>query len=53
MFVGMYGAAPVINKRQIDKRVILYKQTQPNSKMSDKQKRDMIKEEMSNELNSK
>lgn len=53
MFVGMYGAAPVINKRQIDKRVILYKQAHPNSKMSDKQIRDMIKEEMSNELNSK
>ena len=53
MFVGMYGAAPVINKRQIDKRVILYKQAHPNSKMSDKQIRDMIKEEMSNELNKK
>ncbi len=53
MFVGMYGAAPVINKRQIDKRVILYKQAHPNSKMSDKQIRDMIKQEMSNELNKK
>ena len=53
MFVGMYGAAPVINKRQIDKRVILYKQAHPNSKMSDKQIIDMIKQEMSNELNKK
>ena len=53
IFVGMYGSVPVINKRQIDKRVILYKQAHPNSKMSDKQIRDMIKEEMSNELNNK
>ena len=53
MMVGLYGAAPVISKLQVDKKVLQYKQDHPNSKMSDKEIRDMIKEEIANELNKK
>ena len=53
MMIGLYGAAPVISKLQVDKKVLQYKQDHPNSKMTDKEIREMIKQEMSNELNKK
>ena len=49
MFVGMYAVTPVINKVQIDKRVILYKQDHPDTKMTDKEIRDMVKKELADQ----
>ena len=49
VYVGIYGAAPVVNKVRIDKQVLLYKQDHPNTKMTDAEIRDMIKKELSNQ----
>ena len=48
-FIGMYAAAPVISKMNVDKRVLKYKEEHPNTEMSDAEIRDMIKKELSNQ----
>ena len=49
VYIGIYGATPVINKAKVDKKVLLYKQDHPNTKMTDAEIRDMIKKELSNQ----
>lgn len=49
-FVGMYGAAPVMNKMSIDKGVLKYKEAHPNTKMSDAEIRQMVKKELEDQL---
>ena len=46
-FIGMYAAAPVISKMDVDKRVLKYKEEHPNTKMTDAEIRDMVKKELS------
>ena len=46
LYVGMYGAAPAINKVQMDKKVLQYKQDHPNTNLSDKEIKAMIEEEL-------
>ena len=48
-FIGMYAAAPVISKMDVDKRALKYKEEHPNTEMSDAEIRDMIKKELSNQ----
>lgn len=45
-YVGCYSAAPLINKANISKRVLVYKQDHPNTKMSDAEIKAMIIEEL-------
>ena len=45
-FIGMYAAAPVISKMDVDKRVLKYKEEHPNTEMSDAEIKKMIKEEL-------
>lgn len=45
-FIGMYAAAPVISKMDVDKRVLKYKEEHPNTEMSDVEIKKMIKEEL-------
>ena len=45
-FIGMYAAAPVISKMNVDKRVLKYKEEHPNTEMSDAEIKKMIKEEL-------
>ena len=45
-FIGMYEAAPVINKMDVDKRALKYKEEHPNTEMSDAEIKKMIKEEL-------
>ena len=46
-FIGMYAAAPVMSKMNVDKRVLKYKEEHPNTKMTDAEIRDMVKKELS------
>ena len=48
-FIGMYAAAPVMSKMNVDKRVLKYKEEQPNTKMTDAEIRDMVKKELSDQ----
>ena len=48
-FVAVYGATPVINKYQVDRRVAEYKSKHPNTKMSDAEIKAMVKEQMKKE----
>ena len=45
-FIGMYAAAPVISKMDVDKRALKYKEEHPNTEMSDAEIKKMIKEEL-------
>ena len=45
-YVGCYSAAPLMNKANVDKRILLYKQDHPNTKMSDAEIKAMIIEEL-------
>ena len=45
-YTGVYGAKPVMNKVQLDKKVLLYKQDHPNTTMTDKEIIAMIQEEL-------
>ena len=45
-FIGMYAAAPVISKMDVDKRALKYKEEHPNTEMSDVEIKKMIKEEL-------
>ena len=45
-YVGCYSAVPLINKANISKRVLVYKQDHPNTKMSDAEIKAMIIEEL-------
>lgn len=45
-YAGVYGAKPVMNKVQLDKKVLLYKQDHPNTTMTDKEIKAMIQEEL-------
>ena len=44
--VGMYASIPVYNKARVDKEVLLYKQTHPDTTMSDSEITDMVKEQL-------
>ena len=46
--VGLYGAIPIYNKAQIDKKRLEYKEKHPNTKMTDSEITAMIKKELSN-----
>lgn len=48
LFVGSFGGTAVVGKRQMDKKVLMYKKEHPNTKMSDSEIREMIKEELAN-----
>ena len=45
MLVGVYGATPVANKIDMDKRVLKYKEEHPNTNMTNAEIKAMIKEE--------
>ena len=45
-YTGVYSAKPVMDKVQLDKKVLSYKQNHPNTKMSDAEIKAMIKEEL-------
>ena len=45
MLVGVYGATPVMNKIDMDKRVLKYKEEHPNTNMTNAEIKAMIKEE--------
>ena len=45
-YTGVYSAKPVMDKVQLDKKVLSYKQNHPNTKMSDAEIKTMIKEEL-------
>ena len=46
MYIGMFGATPIISKRNVDKHVLLYKEKHPNTKMTDSEIREMVKKEL-------
>ena len=46
ILIGAYGSVPVMNKVQLDKKVLLYKQDHPNTTMTDKEIKAMIQEEL-------
>ena len=48
-FVAVYGATPVINKYQVDRRVAEYKSKHPNTNMSDAEIKAMVKEQIKKE----
>lgn len=46
IYAGMFGASPVITKATVEKRVLLYKDEHPNTKMTDSEIREMVKKEL-------
>lgn len=46
MYTGLFAASPVISKATVEKRVILYKDEHPNTKMTDSEIREMVKKEL-------
>lgn len=46
IYAGMFAATPVISKATVEKRVILYKDEHPNTKMTDSEIREMVKKEL-------
>ena len=46
--VGMYASIPIYNKAMVDKEVLLYKQSHPNTSMSDAEIVEMVKEDLKN-----
>lgn len=46
IYAGMFAASPVISKTMVEKRVLLYKNEHPNTKMTDSEIREMVKKEL-------
>lgn len=46
IYAGVFGASPVISKATVEKRVLLYKDEHPNTKMTDSEIREMVKKEL-------
>lgn len=46
IYAGMFAASPVISKATVEKRVILYKDEHPNTKLTDSEIREMVKKEL-------
>lgn len=46
MYTGLFAASPVISKATVEKRVLLYKDEHPNTKMTDSEIREMVKKEL-------
>ena len=44
-FAGVYAAQPIMDRRGLDKQVILYKREHPNTRMSDSEIRKMLKKQ--------
>lgn len=50
-YAGVLGASSVISKRSIRKQVLLYKEKHPNTKMSDSEIANMIKQDLADQTN--
>ena len=48
-FIATHSLTKVLAKADVDKKVLLYKQEHPNTKMSDAEIRDMVKKELSDQ----
>ena len=44
-FAGLYASQPIMDRRALDKQVILYKREHPNTRMSDSEIRKMLKKQ--------